>query len=237
MFGNPVAGRIRPPHSRSMIGRFRVIDTFLDHERAGRPLGVDIGNGRCGEPILAIADGIVTVAGLIGEAKVVRILHPDFPGHESGYAHLATIEPRLVAGRTRVNRGDRIGTLGRTGATACHLHLGLKLHGKEIDSWPLLDQNNDQEADMLKGQLIQRVVNRQALVLADGTRFRRTPDTTEAPLATYEAGRVFMPDFLVVGARVNGSRKWLAGWANTPQGIEFGYMSETVLGPLTRFEP
>jgi murein DD-endopeptidase MepM/ murein hydrolase activator NlpD len=236
MFGNPVAGRIRPPRSRSIFGNFRVTSSFADHEDDGRPLGVDIGNGHCGEPILAIADGVVTEAGFIGAALVVRIRHPQFPGHVSGYAHLATIEPG-IAKDLPVSRGDRIGTLGRTGATACHLHLGLKLNGQEIDSWPHLDQNTDLEAEMLKGQLIQRVVNRQTLVLANGTRFRRQPDTNEAPLAMYEAGRVFIPDFLVVGESVGGSARWLGGWANTPQGIEFGYMSETVLGPLTRFEP
>ena len=50
-----------------------------------------------------------------------------------------------------MERGQRIGRLGMTGAEACHLHLGLKLKGAEIDSWPLIEQNL--QAGTLKGTL------------------------------------------------------------------------------------
>jgi murein DD-endopeptidase MepM/ murein hydrolase activator NlpD len=233
MFGNPVKGRIRPPGSPLIIGNFRVTNSFADHVRDRRPEGVDIGNGKCGDPVFAIADGRVTFAQLLGKAKVVRIAHPQFPGHESGYAHLATIDPGITVG-TEVKRGDRIGTLGKTGATACHLHLGLKLNGVEIDSWPHLDQNR--ETDMLKGKLISRIVNRQTTMLGNGTRVRPTPGTSDEPLAKLAAGVVFLPDFLVEGGLANGSRRWYGGWATTPRGTEFGYISETVLAPLTPIE-
>jgi murein DD-endopeptidase MepM/ murein hydrolase activator NlpD len=234
MFSNPVAGLIRP-NGTPADGTFRVTAAFgqIDTDHRTPHQGVDIGNGHCGEPILAMADGRVTLAGLLGAARVVRIAHPEFPGHESGYAHLATIEVGIKVGKV-VKRGDRIGTLGRTGATRCHLHVGMKLNGVEIDSWPLLDQNR--ETDMLKGTNIKRIVNRQTAMIGNGTRFRPSPGTAEAPLAQYAAGVVFIPDFLVEGGLANGSRRWYGGWATTARGTEFGYISETVLAPLTAIE-
>jgi murein DD-endopeptidase MepM/ murein hydrolase activator NlpD len=233
MFGNPVKGRIRPPGSPVIIGNFRVTSSFEEHVASGRGEGTDIGNGRCGAPVFAIADGTVTLAGKIGLAKVVRIAHTQFPGHESGYAHLASIARTCKVG-VFVNRGDRIGFLGDTGADACHLHLGLKLNGVEIPSWPLLDQNA--EADMLKGTLVRRIVNRQTKTRGDGTRFRPSPGTADPPLAEFAAGVVFMPDFVVLGGMANGSRRWFGGWAETPRGTEFGYISVTVLGQLRRID-
>ena len=106
----------------------------------------------------------------------------------------------------------------------------MKLNRKEIDSWPLLEQN--QEVDMLKGTLIGRIVNQQATTFGTGSRFRPSPGTAEAPLATFDAGVVFVPDFLVEGGLAMGSRRWYGCWAQTPRGTEFGYLSETVLGPL-----
>jgi murein DD-endopeptidase MepM/ murein hydrolase activator NlpD len=233
MFGNPVKGRIRPPGSPVIVGSFRVTSTFEEHVASGRGEGTDIGNGQCGAPILAIAGGEVTMAGPLGEAKVVRIAHPQFPGHESGYAHLDSIARRIKVG-VSVKRGERIGTLGKTGADECHLHLGLKLNGVEIPSWPLLEQNL--EADVLKGTLIRRIVNRQTKTLGNGTRLRPSPGTSDPPLAELAAGVVFVPDFLVEGGVANGSKRWFAGWAPTARGTEFGYISETVLAKLRRIE-
>ena len=61
MFGNPVKGRIRPPGSPVIVGNFRVTSSFEEHVADGRGEGTDIGNGRCGAPVFAIADGTVTL--------------------------------------------------------------------------------------------------------------------------------------------------------------------------------
>ena len=233
MFGNPVRGRIRPPGSPVIVGSFRVTSTFEQHVASGRGEGTDIGNGTCTAPILAIADGRVTLAGKIGLAKVVRIDHPQFPGHESGYAHLASIARKVKVG-VLVKRGDRIGMMGKTGADECHLHLGLKLNGIEIPSWPLLEQN--MEADMLKGTRARRIVNRRTKTTANGTRLRPSPGTAGEPLAEFAAGVEFVPEFVVEGGLANGSRRWYGGWARTPRGTEFGYVSKTVVGQLRRIE-
>jgi murein DD-endopeptidase MepM/ murein hydrolase activator NlpD len=233
MFGNPVRGRIRPPGSPVIVGSFRVIFTLEQHLAAGRAGGTDIGNGKCGAPVIAIADGHVTLADTIERSIIVRIKHPEFPGHESGYAHLASFKKGLKVG-DKVNRGDRIGTLGKTGTSECHLHFGLKLDGVEIPSWPLLEQN--MEVDVLKGTLVRRIVNRKTKTLADGTRLRPSPGTADPPLAQLAADTEFVPDFLVEGQTANGSKRWYGGWVRTPRGREFGYISVTLLGQLRRIE-
>ena len=151
IFTNPVNGFIhdgawvRP----SLSHEFKVTSTFAQHVASGRGGGIDIGNGYCGDPVFAMAGGVVSYAGLIAAvdangkplpnpAKLVRIRHPQFPGYETGYLHLATIGVSL--GQI-VAPGQQIGTVGMTGASACHLHGGCKLNGVEIDWWPLLDQN------------------------------------------------------------------------------------------------
>lgn len=172
------------------------------------------------------------MAKLKGHANVVRILHlPRSLRYESGYAHLATMDVELG---DPVKRGDRIGTLGSTGTDKCHLHLGMKLDGVEVDGWPLLEQN--QETDMLKGTLIRRIVNRQTSVALDGTRFRPSPGTAEPPLTQFAADTAFVPDFLVEGGLALGSKRWYGGWAITPRGTEFGYISELLLKPLAPIE-
>jgi len=137
MLGNPVVGYIRGRQEAASPGEFKVTSTFAEHVASGRGPGVDLGNGRCGDPVFAEHDGKVTLAGLIGAAKVVRISWTQHPEFESGYAHLDTIGVKL---NQLVRRGQQIGTLGTTGATACHLHIGLKKNGVEVDSWPQLDQ-------------------------------------------------------------------------------------------------
>jgi len=138
-FGNPVPGTILenkapwpgPP-------QFRVTSTFAQHVASGRGAGIDIGNGRCGSPVLAMDDGTVTFVGQlstdIGLANVVR--YRVSSTEEFGAAHLATMT--VVKGQL-IKRGQQIGTLGMTGADACHLHQGYKVNGVEKDWWPLLD--------------------------------------------------------------------------------------------------
>jgi len=85
---------------------------------------VDFSNGRCGEPILAAAGGIVQKArsGWNGGAgNVVTILHPN--GVVTIYGHLQAI---FISPGEEVSQGGIIGTMGKTGrATGCHLHFGV----------------------------------------------------------------------------------------------------------------
>lgn len=157
MLANPVRGHIAPRGTTVPAGDFVVTATFAEHVASGRGPGVDIGDKRCGDPVFAEHDGTVTLAGLLGAAKVVRIMDPTGVW-ESGYAHLASYS---VAKGQKVIRGQQIGILGATGADACHLHIGLKKNGVEVDSWPLFDEVI-QEAARLKAAtapLVTKIAN------------------------------------------------------------------------------
>lgn len=104
--------------------------------------GTDIG-GALGNPIFAVADGVVTRAATghnSGSGNNVRIDHGKIDGEalETGYLHMNTIE---VAEGTKVKKGQRIGTVGNTGlSTAPHLHLALYVNGVNSDPAPYLNQ-------------------------------------------------------------------------------------------------
>lgn len=80
--------------------------------------GVDI-SAPPGNPVFAAADGIVTRAGRLGSfGKAVYIAHGF--GYSTRYAHLSKID---VEPGDRIERGDAIGEVGRSGrATGYHVH-------------------------------------------------------------------------------------------------------------------
>jgi hypothetical protein len=143
-FVNPVVG---PIHDESWVRpatslEFKVTSTFAQHVASGRGPGIDVANGHCGGPILAMADGVVSMATVdsIG-VSIVRVRHPQWPGYESGYCHMPL--PFEVAVGQVVKASQRIATVGAKGASACHLHGGCKYNGVEVDWWPFLIQNQE----------------------------------------------------------------------------------------------
>lgn len=116
----------------------------------------DIGNWRCGDPIVAMASGTARRlrdnASRIGppgtsDALGVRIDHGS--GVATEYWHLASYS---VPDGSRIAAGQEIGRLGATGLGAvCHTHIEMKVNGQRVDpephmfgaSWPL-----DEEDDM-----------------------------------------------------------------------------------------
>lgn len=92
--------------------------------------GVDYA-ARQGTPAFAVARGVVTSAGWNsgGYGNYVCIKHAN--GAESRYGHLSRI---MVKKGARVEQGQRIGLVGKTGrATGPHLHFELLVGGKHID--------------------------------------------------------------------------------------------------------
>lgn len=233
MFGNPVTQKIiRPFGTPRILGDFHVTAVFgaIDSMHPTAHEGVDIGDGKCGTDLLAMTSGLVTMAG--GTFGTVRIASDDFPGYEPAIAHCAKI--RVKVG-DRVARGQVIASVGNTGVTQCHAHLGCKHNGVEVDIWPLLDQN--QEEDMLKGTNIASVVNRQTTTKGNNTRFRSSPTTKEDNiLVNLLAGDHLYPNYVVQGEKLGASANWYGGWAVTPKGIEFGYLHDSTVGPLAPIE-
>jgi len=91
--------------------------------------GTDFG-AKTGTPIMAVYDGTVSYAGLMGGyGKVVKIKHPR--GYESLYAHQNRIKVRRGE---QVKKGQIIGYVGSTGvSTGPHLHFGLQKSGRWVD--------------------------------------------------------------------------------------------------------
>lgn len=91
--------------------------------------GLDF-RARSGQPIFAVTDGTVVMAGRNGGyGNYVRISHGG--GLASGYAHMSRI---AVSRGTRVRRGQVIGYVGSTGlSTGAHLHYELYRNGQTIN--------------------------------------------------------------------------------------------------------
>jgi murein DD-endopeptidase MepM/ murein hydrolase activator NlpD len=146
---NPVPGVIVAKGKAHAPGEFAVTSTLADHIASGRASGTDFGNEDCGAPVFAMEAGLVyqcyiqDTPGLLGDhARIVRIRHPN--GSNTGYAHLAAFAPGLKVG-VNVKRGQRIGTLGMSGADACHLHAHYQdAGGTHRECFELLDQNQEE---------------------------------------------------------------------------------------------
>jgi murein DD-endopeptidase MepM/ murein hydrolase activator NlpD len=89
---------------------------------------IDFSNGRCGEPVFAVAGGKIQKTGWQRVAgRFIRILHPS--GIVTFYGHLSKI---LVKPGQRIWQGKIIGYTGHTGYTipsgpkGCHLHFEVR---------------------------------------------------------------------------------------------------------------
>lgn len=94
-------------------------------------LGVDYG-APTGTPVLAVAGGVIELAGWSGEAgRMVRIRHAG--GYKTAYLHLSGFGPGIRVG-ARVSQGDVIGRVGMTGtATGPHLDYRVMKNGAYIN--------------------------------------------------------------------------------------------------------
>ena len=95
--------------------------------------GVDMG-ARCGSPIRAAADGVVSHMGYDSSGGWRLVVdHAPRGGASLSTSYLHAQGYGVRAGE-RVRRGQVVGWVGSTGwSTACHLHFGTKLGGKAVD--------------------------------------------------------------------------------------------------------
>lgn len=102
--------------------------------------GIDIGNAGFGAPVIAAADGVVTMAGRYGGyGNCVIINHGN--GISTLYGHGQTI---LTEVGKEVKKGDLIMEVGSTGvSTGPHLHFEVRLNGSCVDPMPYLQENNE----------------------------------------------------------------------------------------------
>lgn len=94
-------------------------------------IGVDYA-APTGTPVMATADGVVTIRGVQGGyGNLVEIRHSG--GYMTRYAHLNGFASGIRAG-DRVSQGQVIGYVGMTGlATGPHLHYELHHNGRPVD--------------------------------------------------------------------------------------------------------
>lgn len=97
--------------------------------------GVDF-RGPDGTPILAAAPGTVSFSGSMrGYGHVIIIDHPN--GFQSLYAHN---QANLVSKGTRVDQGETIAKMGRSGrASGSHVHFELRHRNRVLNPLPLLE--------------------------------------------------------------------------------------------------
>ena len=137
--GNPVPGIIQAKQEVwKGTPTFRVTKDYADHVKLGQT-GIDFGNGRGGDPILAVDDGeIVRILIDPNGSLIARQRCNHLTGAIVGYAHALRW---TVRENQMVSRGQTIGYVGKTGATANHLHFGLTINNRPHDPWKYLDQN------------------------------------------------------------------------------------------------
>jgi murein DD-endopeptidase MepM/ murein hydrolase activator NlpD len=92
--------------------------------------GIDIA-APCGSPIYTTADGVVEVAGLMGDyGNYLRIRHGS--AYATAYAHASRFATGIYLG-AHVTRGQIIGYSGSSGlSTGPHLHYEMYLNGNRI---------------------------------------------------------------------------------------------------------
>lgn len=139
----PPAFHFTLPVSGAMTGAFGLKRYFNDQLRAPHS-GIDIGAPE-GAVVVAPAPGIVVETGnYFFNGNTILIDHGQ--GLISMYNHLRHIK---VSPGTRVQAGERIGEVGRTGrVTGAHLHWTVSLNNTRVD--PMLFLTTDAVASLTK---------------------------------------------------------------------------------------
>jgi lipoprotein NlpD len=96
--------------------------------------GIDIAGNR-GDPVYAVADGVVVYAGtgIVGFGELLIVKHNDV--YLSAYGHNSRL---LVRENEVVRAGQRIAEKGSSGTDTVKLHFEIRKEGKPIDPLRLL---------------------------------------------------------------------------------------------------
>jgi murein DD-endopeptidase MepM/ murein hydrolase activator NlpD len=114
----PAAGTTyAPPVDAPVVDGFRLPDGPYGAGNRGLEYATSPG-----DPVHAIADGLVVFAGPVAGSNAVTVLHPD--GLRSSYSYLSEVSADV--GR-HVSRGETVGRAGQT------FHLGVRSGGTYLD--------------------------------------------------------------------------------------------------------
>jgi hypothetical protein len=247
---------------------FRVTTRFLDPDTLGRRdaagnvlrhNAIDIGNFRCGDPVIAMAGGFARRAhddakahGAPNDALGIVIDHGN--GVVTEYWHLSSF---AVADRVKVRRGQLIGFVGNTGlGGACHCHVELKVNGQRTDPEPhmfgqalTIGASNTKQpggqtmALRFSGAQYRPIINRQ-FTTHPVVRFRAEPNTKSAILKEFDRPVVVVPSGVVKGQRVANTKaargfkldEWFEARMHTGRAFELGYFHASTLTDERRAE-
>lgn len=209
--------------------------------------GLDIGNGRLGDPVVAVADGKVIASGRLlqpwsspAPSDKVSTWGVNYGGlmvimrHDGGvvsiFAHLRSIAVNTGA---RIAKGTKVGEIGDTGSAyrAGHLHFGVQVDDRDIDPEPLVLEGKTiaigDDMQLVRGG-VDIVVNRDCEIRA-GTNYRSEADHTDPTNIlgiTDDTPDHWRPVLQVnQGSEVNGSSVWYGGfkYLRTPEGKGRGW--------------
>jgi hypothetical protein len=220
--------------------------------------GLDIGNGRLGYPVVAVAVGKVIASGFLREPwsqSSTRWPSGNFGGlcviveHASGvrvgYYHLRSRTQLGATVGARVNPGDVLGAIGDTGSAQGqgHLHLNLWRNMVLLDpephvrlGVPIATEGSDlvifPAADV-------KLLNNVGCAIRAGSVVRSEPEINDATrlFATGTDQIGWRPTAQVTGETFNGSSAWYAGWLQVPgKGTALVFVHSARCTPLTPVE-
>ncbi|MGZ8512637.1 MAG: peptidoglycan DD-metalloendopeptidase family protein [Candidatus Limnocylindria bacterium] len=252
-FGTP---KPLPPDPRA-FETFRVTKRSRDPDPGGpggKHLAVDIGNFRCGDPIVAMAPGKAHRAhdeakadGAPSNALGIRIDHGS--GVVTEYWHFDAFLVRDVA---TVSAGDPIGVVGTTGnVDGCHCHIELKVKTARQDPEPFLFGKTltvPRRAStaaapgggamplVFKATSYRPLTNRR-YVTDIKANFRAAPNTGSRIIKQFPGNTPVIPSGVVTGQAIQGGSPrqgfvptdWLEARMKVGTNVELGYFHSSVL--------
>ena len=252
-FRSPVTRPLYPPRGDKprIADEFYVTQRFddLDYywsqvdpaKAAQKHRATDIGNGRCGYPIVAMAAGTAyrikdnaTAYGAPNDALGVRVDH----GHGviTEYWHL---DSQTVANGARVSAGQEVGKLGKTGlGQVCHCHITCRVNGVLRDPEPLMFGGAitlGQEVDdvKIKGKFLRHVVNRRGALTSDSHFRAGVLAGDDDSLTVFKRGTAIVPTLVVEGRSAGTApdkAEWYGAWLYVDgSGWNYGYVHSSVL--------
>jgi murein DD-endopeptidase MepM/ murein hydrolase activator NlpD len=133
-------GLVLPVHPTCMTSPYGPRRTVGPHAPAAFHNGIDL-RAPAGGAVYAVAPGQVAGISRLGAGGLQVILRHAGPGGLTGtlYAHLGSVAPALAEGKTRVEAGEKLGVIGRTGVTyGTHLYFEARVNNERVDPAPLL---------------------------------------------------------------------------------------------------
>ena len=139
-YRNPVAKPIHVLGWSRPVGNtdFRVVRGFgVPDPPRGPHNGIDLGDGLCGDPVLAGAPGTIEYANADPKSGGANIVIVNHGAERTWYAHLSIIRVRVGQA---VTAGTIVGNVGATGwATGCHLHYQRQVWDLRARAWVDVD--------------------------------------------------------------------------------------------------